>query len=132
MNLHDLKGMLLWKRQKEEGFDLCNLKDILMKELEKKETIPKPWGWEKILVETKNYRIKLLHINAECRLSKQFHKEKEETLIGIKPRGFDIIHVPPGTIHRPSAGLSDQELIEISHGTDKDIIRLEDDYGRES
>jgi mannose-6-phosphate isomerase len=41
--------------------------------------IEKPWGEEEIIVDTPNYRIKIIHVKAGCRLSKQYHNEKEET-----------------------------------------------------
>jgi len=42
--------------------------------------VNKPWGYEIIWAETADYVGKVLHINAGHRLSKQYHKIKEETL----------------------------------------------------
>ena len=92
--------------------------------------IGKPWGWEEILVENEFYRIKKLHVNAGCRNSLQRHREKVETL--IYPNG-EIVHVPQMKVHRITASTSeDLEVIEVSHGRDEDVERLEDDYGRQS
>lgn len=90
--------------------------------------VEKPWGWEEFLVENEYYRIKRLHVNAGCRNSLQWHREKVETL--IYPNG-DIVHVPPLKVHRIEAPPNkDIEVLEVSHGKDEDIERLEDDYGR--
>jgi hypothetical protein len=90
--------------------------------------IKKPWGWEEILIENEYYRIKRLHVNAGHRNSLQRHKEKVETL--IYPDG-KIMHVLPMKIHRIDAPPNkDLDVLEVSHGKDEDIERLEDDYGR--
>ena len=39
-------------------------------------------------------------------------------------------HFPPGTVHRMTA-LEDTTIIEVSTPQLDDIVRLEDDYGRE-
>ena len=90
--------------------------------------VEKPWGWEEFLVENEYYRIKRLHVNAGCRNSLQRHREKVETL--IYPNG-EIVHVPPLKVHRLEAPPDqDIDILEVSHGKDEDIERLEDDYGR--
>ena len=43
-------------------------------------TIEKPWGWEKIWAHTDKYVGKILFIKAGHRLSRQYHKVKEETI----------------------------------------------------
>lgn len=90
--------------------------------------IDKPWGWEEILITTPTYKVKLLHINAGCRTSLQRHNEKYETWISSD---LSLCHIPAKEIHRLEAPVSqDLEVLEISHGNDSDIERLEDDYGR--
>ncbi len=86
--------------------------------------IEKPWGSIEILIKTGNYDIKRIIVNDGSRLSRHYHNYKEETL--IYPDGR-IEHIPPKTIHRIKGPIV---LIEVSHGDDADIIRLEDDYGR--
>ena len=39
-------------------------------------------------------------------------------------------HFPPGTVHRMTA-LEDTTILEVSTPQLDDIVRLEDDYGRE-
>jgi mannose-6-phosphate isomerase len=109
--------------------------------------VEKPWGYELIWAETARYVGKLLHINAGQRLSRQYHRVKEETLFlqggemvleigpkeALKTRQMtkgDVFHVTPGTIHRMIA-VSDVDIIEVSTPELDDVVRLEDVYGRE-
>ena len=52
------------------------------------ERVEKPWGYEIIWAKTDKYVGKILHINPHCRLSRQYHKVKEETIM-----------VKSGTLH---------------------------------
>jgi len=109
--------------------------------------IDKPWGHEVIWAETGRYVGKLLHIKAGERLSRQYHRVKEETLLmqagemtlevgpagavdARRMRGGDTFHVAPGTIHRMIA-ITDVDLVEVSTPELDDVVRLEDVYGRE-
>jgi mannose-6-phosphate isomerase len=109
--------------------------------------VDKPWGHELVWAETSRYVGKILHIQAGHRLSRQYHRVKEETLrvqsgemdleIGraesvetrrMKPG--DVFHVLPGTIHRMIA-VTDVDVLEVSTPELDDVVRLEDVYGRE-
>ena len=106
--------------------------------------IEKPWGHEIIWAETQEYVGKLLHITAGCRLSKQYHEIKEETVYVIsgilynyeedgsitKILPGNAFHVNVGQIHRFGAMESNVTLIEVSTPYLDDVIRLEDDYDR--
>jgi mannose-6-phosphate isomerase len=109
--------------------------------------VEKPWGHEIIWSETARYVGKLLHIKAGQRLSRQYHRVKEETLLvqvgemtleigpgdSLDARTMvagDVYHVTPGTIHRMIA-VSDVTLVEVSTPELDDVVRLEDIYGRE-
>ena len=110
--------------------------------------VPKPWGKELIWAETNDYVGKLITINHGTRLSRQYHKLKEETIyvvygtmlleIGEKDnieqfkltRGENF-HIAPGLIHRFCAPYGDVELMEVSTPHLDDVVRLEDDYKRE-
>jgi len=114
--------------------------------------VPKPWGFERIFAQTDRYVGKVLHIEAGHRLSRQHHVRKDETIyvlagpliLELGPPGPDAavqrIEVPqghavrirPGTLHRfiaPDA--RDCDLIEVSTPELDDVVRHEDDYGRE-
>jgi len=109
--------------------------------------VDKPWGHELIWAETARYVGKVLHIRAGHRLSRQYHRVKEETLrvqtgemdleIGavgaVETRRMcpgDVFHVLPGTIHRMIA-VTDVDVLEVSTPELDDVVRLEDVYGRE-
>ena len=106
--------------------------------------IEKPWGYEIIWAQTKDYVGKFLHINAGHRLSKQYHIEKEETVYVLSGLLYDVdefdtvqqfkpgesFHVTPGQIHRFQAWGVDVDFIEVSTNYLEDVVRLEDDYKR--
>ena len=116
--------------------------------------VMKPWGEEVIWTNTDKYIGKLLIINEGEELSLQYHEQKTETMlildgkveVEFSPKDNpstakhilgkgDTIHIEPGTIHRLRAvetdeGFNDVLIVEISTNFPKDIIRLEDKYGR--
>ena len=109
--------------------------------------VEKPWGHELIWAETARYIGKLLFIREGERLSRQYHRVKEETLmvqsgemdLEIGPesdrvtrrmKAGDVFHVAPGTIHR-MIGVTDVSIIEVSTTELDDVVRIEDVYGRE-
>tara|TARA_A100001011_G_C14076175_1_gene742466 strand:+ start:355 stop:684 length:330 start_codon:yes stop_codon:yes gene_type:complete len=108
------------------------------------EKIEKPWGYEIIWANTKDYVGKILVINAGCRLSKQYHEKKEETvyvlegvLLNYTESGIEkylpgqSLHILPNQIHR--FGAVDNryvKLVEVSTNHLNDVVRLEDDFGR--
>ena len=106
--------------------------------------VEKPWGFELIWAQTDNYVGKLLHIDAQQRLSLQYHEIKEVTVFvtqGILlnydadgsvqaiPAGQSL-HIQPNQVHRFGAGKKYVELIEVSTPYLDDVVRLEDDYKR--
>ncbi len=109
--------------------------------------VDKPWGHEIIWAETPKYVGKILHIASGQRLSRQYHRVKEETLrvlagamdleVGhdatretIRMSAGDTFHVRPGTVHRMIA-VEDTDVLEVSTPELDDVVRLEDVYGRE-
>ncbi len=108
------------------------------------EHITKPWGSETIWAKTDKYVAKILYIKEGHRLSRQYHKEKDETFLlwdgvltleignpptEIKMVSGDTYHCPAGTIHRMIA-TSDVKVVEVSTTELDDVVRIEDDYGR--
>jgi len=110
--------------------------------------VDKPWGYELVWAETDRYVGKVLFIRQGCKLSRQYHRVKDETLfveagamdleIGppaelrtLRMQPGDVFHVTPGTIHRMIA-IEDVRVFEASTPELDDVVRLEDDYGRES
>lgn len=110
--------------------------------------VDKPWGHELIWAHTDRYVGKVLVIEAGKRLSLQRHEIKDETIyvVGGRLRLFleddagvvrteelgpgEFRHVATGRIHRYEA-IERCELFEVSTPELDDVIRLEDDFGRE-
>ena len=111
-------------------------------------TVPKPWGHELIWALTDRYCGKILVIESGKRLSLQRHERKDESIHVLSGRlrlyleddagavvtselgPGDGAHVPTGRIHRYEA-IERVELVEVSTPEIDDVIRLEDDFGRE-
>jgi mannose-6-phosphate isomerase-like protein (cupin superfamily) len=109
--------------------------------------VEKPWGYEIIWAETPKYVGKLLHIRAGHKLSRQYHVRKDETFfvqrgemdleLGTPPNvevrrlgEHGNFHCPPNTVHRMVA-ITDVDVLEVSTPELDDVVRLEDQYGRE-
>ena len=109
--------------------------------------VDKPWGYELRFVRTDRYAGKVLFIKAGSQLSLQYHEKKDEaffvqsgSLELVLGRGGDqkvvtlgpgeAHHITPGTVHRFRA-LTDTLLFEVSTPELEDVVRIEDDYGRE-
>ena len=111
-------------------------------------TVDKPWGGELIWAHTDAYVGKVLTIEGGKRLSLQYHDHKTETIYVAEGRLLlhygesadsidtqvlekgDSFHVPAGLVHRFEA-IEYTELIEVSTPELDDVVRLEDDFGRE-
>lgn len=109
--------------------------------------IPKPWGYELRWAWSRHYAAKILHLRAGHRLSLQYHRVKEESLLVLcgrltleleGPAGSMLhvqaapgqaFHIAPGRKHRLAA-LEDSDVLEVSTPELDDLVRLEDDYGR--
>jgi mannose-6-phosphate isomerase len=108
----------------------------------------KPWGHELLWARSRYYAAKVLHIEAGQRLSLQYHRIKEETLLLLTGRlwveleGTDgqmeiyearpgqPFHIPPGCKHRLAA-VETCQVLEVSTPELDDLVRLHDDYGRQ-
>lgn len=110
--------------------------------------VEKPWGHELIWAHTDRYVGKVLVIEAGRRLSLQRHLVKDESILVMSGRlrlyleddagtvrieelgAGDHRHVPTGRIHRYEA-IERTELVEVSTPELDDVVRIEDDFGRE-
>ena len=110
--------------------------------------VPKPWGHELIWAHTERYVGKVLVIEAGKRLSLQRHEVKDESIYVLSGRlrllleddagevrteelgPGDHRRVETGRIHRYEA-IERVELMEVSTPELDDVVRLQDDYGRE-
>ncbi len=111
--------------------------------------VDKPWGHEQIWAHTDRYVGKILVIEPGKRLSLQYHRRKDETILVI--RGTLRLHlevekgtvstmdlgpgehrrIPVGRRHRFEALEERVELVEVSTPELDDLVRVEDDFGRE-
>lgn len=110
--------------------------------------VEKPWGHELIWAHTDAYVGKILVIETGKRLSLQRHEVKDESILVLSGRlGLTLeddagaLHVEElgpgayrrvetGRIHRYAA-IERCELIEVSTPELDDVVRLEDDFGRQ-
>ena len=110
--------------------------------------VDKPWGHELIWTHTDRYAGKVVLIETGKRLSLQLHRQKDESILVLSgrlrlhledPDGIvravelgpgDHRRIPTGRQHRFEA-IERVELIEVSTPELDDVVRIEDDYGRE-
>jgi len=104
--------------------------------------VRKPWGREVHWAAEKEYVGKILEVKRGKRLSLQYHVRKKETIyvlegkvrltLGTKTMIVDpgrSVTIKPKVRHRIEA-LIDSKLLEASTPQLKDVVRIEDDYGR--
>jgi mannose-6-phosphate isomerase len=110
--------------------------------------VDKPWGHELIWALTDRYCGKILVIETGRRLSLQYHEQKDEAILVRSGRLLlhldddngtmtsrelgpgDSAHVAVGRRHRYEA-IERVELVEVSTPELDDVVRVEDDFGRE-
>ena len=110
--------------------------------------VDKPWGHELIWALTDQYCGKILVIETGRRLSLQYHEQKDESILVMSGRlrlhlddedghmtvrelgAGESAHVAVGRRHRYEA-IERVELIEVSTPELGDVVRIEDDFGRE-
>jgi len=110
--------------------------------------VPKPWGHELIWAHTERYVGKILVIETGKRLSLQRHEVKDESILVLSGRleltleddsGAIVVEelgpgehrrIAIGRIHRYAA-IERCELVEVSSPEIDDVVRLEDDFGRQ-
>jgi mannose-6-phosphate isomerase len=111
--------------------------------------VDKPWGYELVWAETEDYVGKVLFVKAGESLSLQFHRLKDESWLVQSGKAKVELGAPgdavlsaevigpgaafrytPGTVHRVTA-LEDTTILEVSTPHLDDVVRLEDEYGRE-
>ena len=107
------------------------------------EKIEKPWGYEELIEVNDFYVVKKLFMKNGQRCSLQYHNEKLETVTVLKGiltlliddrirnlTPFETMTISPRTHHRMMANDGDCLYMESSTNQLDDVVRLEDDYGR--
>ena len=111
-------------------------------------TVRRPWGTYTVLVSGQGYQVKRITVDPGQRLSLQEHLHRNEhwvvvggnavatvgeEMIDLSPN--ESVYIPKGEKHRlENPGQELLELIEVQYGeiiSEEDIVRYEDDYGRE-
>ena len=100
----------------------------------------KPWGYEKILINTEKYLTKELFIREGYQTSFHYHSQKDETMYIVNGTGYiefedrkdyfgknDTIRIEPGETHSIVA-MENTVLHEISTPHLNDTIRVKDYY----
>lgn len=105
----------------------------------------RPWGRFEKFHENKPCTVKLIHVNANSRLSLQYHTKRSELWVVIKGIAMveldgktmiltegETVMIPRTTRHRLSTLDSGCVILEIAYGKfeEADIVRIEDDYQR--
>ena len=105
----------------------------------------RPWGSFKKFHENLQCTVKLIYVNANARLSLQYHHDRwelweivkgvaEVQLDGVTHvlKERESITIPMGSRHRVRALGGLCVILEISYGNfdENDIVRIEDDYER--
>lgn len=111
-------------------------------------TTYRPWGFYTVLKQTNGYKVKLINVLPQKRLSLQKHLRRAEQWFVVSgvakiTRGDKIVYLKKGQTlkieknvpHRLENPSKKQilEIVEVAYGKylgEDDIIRLEDDFGR--
>lgn len=111
-------------------------------------TVFRPWGSYTVLEEQPRYQIKRITVSPGSKLSLQMHHHRHEHWVVVSgtariTNGDDVFllyenqstYIPSGVNHRlENPGVMELELIEVQNGSylgEDDIVRFEDDYGRD-
>ena len=108
----------------------------------------RPWGWFENLLDEEYCKVKRICVKPGHKLSYQFHHKRNEVWVVVKGiatvtldnkvvdiRETEIVNIPVSTKHRvENRSNEDLIFIETQTGTyfgEDDIVRIEDDYGRD-
>ncbi|RJX27028.1 MAG: mannose-1-phosphate guanylyltransferase/mannose-6-phosphate isomerase [Desulfurivibrio sp.] len=111
-------------------------------------TVYRPWGSYTILEEQTAFKIKRITVNPGVKLSLQMHHHRSEHWVVVRgtarvtcgDKVFLVLenqstYIPCGEKHRlENPGVIALELIEVQNGSylgEDDIVRFDDDFGRE-
>jgi len=109
----------------------------------------RPWGSFQVLDEGATYKVKRLEVKPGQRLSYQYHHRRAEHWVIVAGRALitldDVVHernatesieIGQGVRHRiENPGPDPMVFIEVQTGSyfgEDDIVRLDDDYGRDA
>jgi len=110
--------------------------------------INRPWGWYDRIDDGDRFQVKRIMVRPGASLSLQLHHHRAEHWVVVRgtarvTRGDDVFlvsenestFIPLGTVHRlENPGKLPLEMIEVQSGSylsEDDIVRYQDDYGRD-
>ncbi|MCA1907036.1 MAG: mannose-1-phosphate guanylyltransferase/mannose-6-phosphate isomerase [Magnetospirillum sp.] len=108
----------------------------------------RPWGWFQTIDDGYRYRVKHIQVNPGAKLSLQKHWHRSEHWVVVTGtarvtcgentfivRENESTFIPAGTLHRlENPGKIPLRMIEVQSGEyvgEDDIVRIEDEYGRQ-
>ena len=114
-----------------------------------RERSERPWGSYVVLDEATGHKVKRIAVQPGKRLSLQVHRFRSEHWFVVQGSGAvtlgdslltvgpgDSVDIPVGAAHRAeNTGDSEFVFIEVQHGEsfgEDDIVRIEDDFGRQT
>ncbi len=135
------------QRAQDLGMVVEALRHAECKEVENNRTVYRPWGDFRCVDAGSRFQVKHISVSPGARLSLQMHYHRAEHWVVIAgaariTRGDEIFllhenestYIPPGVKHRlENPGLVTLQLVEIQSGGylgDDDIVRFDDDFGR--
>jgi mannose-1-phosphate guanylyltransferase/mannose-6-phosphate isomerase len=109
----------------------------------------RPWGWFQTVGQGERFKVKRICVQPGSKLSLQKHRHRSEHWVVVQGTAMVIngeetimlgenesTFIPAGTLHRlENPGKVDLEMVEVQSGEyvgEDDIVRVDDDYGRES
>lgn len=140
-----LNAFLLKNLEFKIDFDFISLD----KQTFEHEISSRPWGFYKTVISNDSYQAKVIHVSPNSKLNLQSHKHREEHWIVVNGEGTVQIgesflsvtpgsnfFIPKGCKHRliNESYNSVMVLVEVQLGDyfgEEDIVRYEDEYGRE-
>ena len=128
---------------------MCFLSDIFLPNCQNvyEKNIYRPWGSYTSLIESEEWLVKQIEVNAGSKLSLQMHNHRAEHWIVVSGTASvtngektflvtenESTYIPIGQVHcLENPGKVDLEMIEVQSGSylgEDDIVRFKDVYGR--
>jgi mannose-1-phosphate guanylyltransferase/mannose-6-phosphate isomerase len=111
--------------------------------------VHRPWGWYDSIDEGENFKVKRIQVKPGASLSLQKHHHRSEHWVVVTGtaeitngdkkfllKENQSTYIPLGEVHRlTNPGMTPLEIIEVQSGSylgEDDIVRFEDNYGRNS
>lgn len=125
------------------------LEAMKIPEADQHRRVVRPWGWFDMIEAGERFQVKRIFVKPDASLSLQMHHHRAEHWVVVRgtaevTRGTktflltenESTYIPIGEVHRlRNPGKTELEIIEVQSGSylgEDDIVRLDDDYGRDT